>query len=199
MPKTSHHSNQSFAAADKVRAGETATVWPTECCPRSVSPHSICGNRCRERLRSHLGALKTALKVEGVLAEIDPFLLPLPQFMDVTSPCRDAAVMARQAAARELIEPGLTAASGAMAETNLFQIRGDTRRVGRHRSGRVEGNGPRRGRREQSCPAFWLTTPDLVYGAYCPRPRGAQYHYADAVLRRCRGEGYGIVRREGWR
>jgi hypothetical protein len=63
--------------------------------------------------------LKTALKVEGVLAEIDPFLLPLAQFMDVTSPCRDAAVMARQAAARELIEPGLTAASGAMAETNL--------------------------------------------------------------------------------
>lgn len=121
MPKTSHHSRQSFAAAAaEVRAGEMATVWPTECCARSVSQHSNGRNRCGERLRNHLGALKTALKVEGVLAEIDPFLLPLPQFMDVTSPCRDAAVMARQAAARELIEPGLTAASGAMEETNLF-------------------------------------------------------------------------------
>jgi hypothetical protein len=46
VPKTSHHSRQSFAAADEVRAGEKATVWPSECCPWSVSQHSIGRNRC---------------------------------------------------------------------------------------------------------------------------------------------------------
>ena len=59
-------------------------------------------------------------KVEGVLAEIDRFLLPLPRFLDVTSPRRDAAVIARKVAARELIEPRLKAASAAMEETNPF-------------------------------------------------------------------------------
>lgn len=120
MPKTSHHSRLLFAAADTVRAGDKAPVWPTECCFSSVSSHPTGGNGRRERLRYHLGPSKTAGKVEGVPTEIDPFLLPLPQFIDVTSPCRDAAVMARQVAAWELIEPGLTTASGAMAETKLF-------------------------------------------------------------------------------
>lgn len=40
--------------------------------------------------------------------------------MDVTSPRRDAAVIARKVAARELIEPRLKAVSAAMEETNPF-------------------------------------------------------------------------------
>lgn len=86
VPKTSVHSRQFFAADDHVRAGERATVWQTGRCSWLVSSHSAGGIRCRERLRNHLGPLNTAVKVEGERAEIDPFWLPLPQFMDATSP-----------------------------------------------------------------------------------------------------------------
>jgi hypothetical protein len=74
-----------------VRADMRATVRPTGCCSWSVPSHFAGGTRCRERLRNHLGALKAAGNFEGALAEIDRFLVPLPQLMDVTSPIQDAA------------------------------------------------------------------------------------------------------------
>lgn len=86
VPKTSHHSRQFFVVDDHVQTGEWATVWPTGRCSWLVPSHSAVGSRCRERLRNHLGPLNTAVKVEGERAEIDPFWLPLPQFMDATSP-----------------------------------------------------------------------------------------------------------------
>jgi hypothetical protein len=121
-----------------VRADRKATFRPTGCSSWSVPSHSAGGTRCRERLRNHLVPLRTAGKVEGVLAEIDRCLLPLPRFMGVTSPPRDAAVIARRLAARELIDPALTAVSAAMEVSDLCQIRGTTRRLRRPFRGECE-------------------------------------------------------------